>query len=128
MSPGMPYVGNPDAGVAEDAGTKNVAVLNMRIVGANPAAKIAASNRLESTSNYFIGNNSAKWRTGVANFGKVRYSGIYAGVDLVYYGNQNQLEYDFVVAPGANPDVITMQYTGGPDGRGESFGQHRRSG
>ena len=59
-------------------------------------------------SNYFIGNDPAKWRTNVPNYAKVKYAGVYPGVDLVYYGNQGQLEYDFVVAPGADPKVITL--------------------
>lgn len=116
-SPSMPYVGNSVSGVSRGQGsTRSEAVLNMRVVGANPAARVTSFDQLETTSNYFIGNNPAKWRTKVPNFGKVRYSSIYPGVDLVYYGNQQQLEYDFVVAPGADPNVIALRFTGGPEG------------
>jgi Beta-propeller repeat len=84
------------------------AVLTMRLVGANPKAPVAGTDELPGKSNYFIGNDSKKWRTNVSTFAKVKYQDVYPGVDLVYYGNQGQLEYDFVVAPGANPDVVAF--------------------
>ena len=116
-SPSMPYIGNHFTGTSRgQSTTRSEAVLNMRVVGANPAASISSSDRLESTSNYFMGNDPAKWRTNVPNFQKVRYGGVYPGVDLVYYGNQQQLEYDFVVAPGADPNAIALQFAGGPEG------------
>ena len=80
----------------------------MKLVGANQAAKVAALEELPGKSNYFIGNDPKKWRTDVPTYGKVKYEGVYPGVDLVYYGNQRQLEYDFVVAPGADPKAITL--------------------
>jgi hypothetical protein len=64
------------------------------------------------TSNYFIGNDPKKWRTAVPNYAKVQYQDVYPGVDLVYYGNQRQLGYDFVVAPGADPRAIKLDFTG----------------
>ena len=54
----------------------------------------------------------SQWRTGIANFARVRYQSVYPGVDVVYYGNENQLEYDFVLAPGANPDAIRLNFKG----------------
>src|SRR5215471_17873413 len=63
-------------------------------------------------SNYFLGNDPARWRTNVANFAKVRYRGVYPGIDLVYHGSQQQLEYDFVVAPGADPRRIGLRLNG----------------
>ncbi len=62
--------------------------------------------------NYFVGNDSKKWHAGVPTYGKVSYTGVYPGIDLVFYGNQSQLEYDFVVAPGADPDQIMWQIEG----------------
>jgi uncharacterized repeat protein (TIGR01451 family) len=115
-SSSLPYVGNNAPGVLRQGSRRSEVVLNMRVVGANSAADITASERQTNTSNYFIGNNPAQWRTNVANFGKVRYASIYPGVDLVYYGNQQQLEYDFVVAPGADPKVIALRFGNGPDG------------
>ena len=86
----------------------SASVLRMRLVGANPAAKVSGLNELPGTSNYFIGNDPKKWRTDVPNYAKVKYESVYPGVDLVYYGNQRQLEYDFVVAPGADPSAIRL--------------------
>jgi hypothetical protein len=88
------------------------AILRMKLVGANAAAGISGLEQLPGTSNYFIGNDPNKWRTAVPNYAKVRYQGVYPGVDLVYYGNQRQLEYDFVVAPGADPRSIKLDFTG----------------
>src|SRR6266699_3030553 len=90
----------------KEPGTNDV--LRMKLVGANQAAKVAALDELPGKSNYFIGNDPKKWRTDVPTYGKVKYEGVYPGVDLVYYGNQRQLEYDFVVAPGADPKAITL--------------------
>ena len=68
-------------------------------------------NQLPGTSNYFVGGADA-WRTGLPTFAKVRYPQVYPGVDLVFYGNQRQLEYDFVVAPDADPKAIRLQFAG----------------
>ncbi|HEY6274642.1 MAG TPA: SBBP repeat-containing protein [Terriglobales bacterium] len=84
-------------------------ILRMQLVGANPNAPVSGLDELPGKSNYFIGDDPAMWRTGVANYARVRYQGVYPGVDLVYYGNQRQLEYDFVVAPGADPSAIKMK-------------------
>ena len=66
-------------------------------------------NLNEVVGDYFIGNDPKKWRTNVPTYAEVRYSSVYPGVDLVYYGNLGgQLEYDFEVAPGAGPKVITL--------------------
>jgi hypothetical protein len=72
------------------------AVLRMSLVGANPLAKVSGFDELPGKSNYFIGNDPKKWRTNVPTYAKVKYEGVYPGVDLVYYGNQGRLEYDFV--------------------------------
>ncbi|HXY26522.1 MAG TPA: MBG domain-containing protein [Candidatus Acidoferrum sp.] len=87
-------------------------ILSMRVVGANPNAEIVGAEELPGKSNYFIGKDSKNWHTDVPTFAKVRYREVYPGVDLVYYGNQGQLEYDFVVAPGANPRKIRLEVTG----------------
>ncbi|MGH9432442.1 MAG: SBBP repeat-containing protein, partial [Terriglobia bacterium] len=62
-------------------------------------------------SNYFIGNDPKNWHTNVPNYAEVRYRNVYPGVDLVYYGNQGRLEYDFVVRPGANPGAVRLDVT-----------------
>jgi hypothetical protein len=87
-------------------------VLRMKLRNANRAAKISGVDELEVTSNYFMGNDPSKWQTDVPSYSKVKYEGIYSGVDLVYYGNQHQLEYDFVVAPGADPSLIAFDVRG----------------
>jgi hypothetical protein len=87
-------------------------VLRMKLRNANPAAKVTGVDELAGTSNYFIGNDAAKWRTSVPTYAKVKYEGIYPGIDLLYYGNQRQLEYDFIVAPGANPHRIAFDVRG----------------
>ena len=87
-------------------------MLRMKLLNANLAAKATGIDELPGTSNYFIGNDPAKWRTNVRTYAKVKYEGIYSGIDLVYYGNQRQLEYDFVVAPGADPRRIALQLRG----------------
>src|SRR5438445_781320 len=87
-------------------------VLRLRLVGANPAPVAEGQERQASTSNYLIGNDPTQWHTGVANYGQVADRGVYPGVDLLYYGRQRQLEYDFVVAPGADPGVIRLGIEG----------------
>src|SRR6266849_713130 len=88
------------------------AVLRMKIGGANRIARIEGLESLPGKSSYFIGNDPAKWRTNVPTYAKVRYEGVYPGVDLVYYGNQGRLEYDFVIAPGTNPRTIRLVIVG----------------
>jgi len=84
-------------------------VVRLRLVGANPNAAVTGGDELPGKANYFIGNDPKKWRTNVPTYAKVRYQNIYPGVDLVYYGNQSgQLEYDFVVEPGADPGAIAL--------------------
>ena len=87
---------------------QNSAVLRMKLIGANTSAMVSGTSEQEGKSNYFIGNDPSQWRTNVSNYSQVRYQNAYPGVDLVYYGNQQQLEYDFVVAPGADPHAITL--------------------
>src|SRR5207247_5582235 len=67
---------------------------------------------LPGKANYFIGNDPKKWRTNVPTYAKVQYRDLYHGIDLIYYGNQRQLEYDFVVSPGADPNLIKLAFEG----------------
>ena len=96
------------AGSGEDS-----SVLRMCLIGANASAPVTGVDELPGKSNYFIGNDPKKWRTNVPNYSKVKYRNVYPGVDLVYYGNPRQLEYDFVVAPGADPSVIALDVAAG---------------
>jgi uncharacterized repeat protein (TIGR01451 family) len=84
--------------------------IRLQLVGANSGSAVSGDDLLPGKSNYFIGNNPAKWHRNVPQFARVRYQAVYPGVDLVYYGNQGQLEYDFEVAPGADPNAIAFQF------------------
>lgn len=103
-------VGRLRSSVATSAATQIArdAVVRMRLVNANPAARVYGNNPGAGSSNYFLGNNSSQWQTNVPNFSQVRYEDAFPGVDLVYYGSQQQLEYDFVLAPGADLAGITL--------------------
>jgi hypothetical protein len=94
-----------------DAAAKS-AVLRIRLVGANTAPQLTGFDDLPGKANYFIGNDAKKWRTDVPTYAKVKYHAVYPGVDLVYYGNQRQLEHDFIVAPGADPRLISLRLQG----------------
>lgn len=80
----------------------------MTVVGANPDAKVSGIDELPGKANYFIGKDPSRWRRNVSTYAKVKYEAVYPGVDLIYYGSERQLEYDFVVAPSADPKVITL--------------------
>jgi hypothetical protein len=86
--------------------------LRMGFVGANASPVMSGSERQSAISSYFLGNNPAKWVTGATNFARVHYGELYPGVDLVFYGSQGRLEYDFVVAPGADPKAIRLAFDG----------------
>jgi len=98
-------------------------VLRMKLRKANAAARVTGVDELAGRSNYFIGNDPAKWRSNVPNYAKVKYEGIYSGIDLVYYGNQRQLEYDFIVGPGADPRQIAFDVSGAKRIRREAHGE-----
>jgi hypothetical protein len=87
---------------------EKVSVLRMRLEGANPNAAVSGVDRMATKVNYFIGNDPQKWHTNVPVYSQVKYQSIYPGVDLLFYGNQRHLEYDFVVAPGADPKQIAL--------------------
>jgi hypothetical protein len=86
--------------------------LRMKLVDSNPTPRVSQENELPGKSNYIIGSDRRNWHTQVPRYGKVKYQDVYPGVDLVYYGNQQQLEYDFIVAPGADPDAIELAFEG----------------
>jgi len=102
---------------------QETAILRMKLRGANSAPEMVGDMPLAAKTNYFIGNDPKQWRTGVASFSKVRYQQVYPGIDLVYYGNQRQLEYDFIVEPGADPRVIQMTFEGADEVRVDSNGE-----
>jgi hypothetical protein len=86
--------------------------LKMEVVGASPASQLAAQEELPTRVNYFIGNDPEKWRSRIPTFARIAQRNVYAGIDLFYYGNQRQLEYDFVVAPRADYGLIRLRFEG----------------
>ncbi len=86
--------------------------VTLRFEDANPTARASGVDPLPGHVNYFIGNDPARWRTGVPTYARVLYEDVYPGIDLVYYGNPRQLEYDLVVSPGASPELIRLTIEG----------------
>jgi uncharacterized repeat protein (TIGR01451 family) len=86
--------------------------LQMKLAGANPHAALTGSDLLPGKSNYLLGNDPSKWQRGVSQFARVRYEDVYPGINLVFYGNQGHLEYDFQVAPGADPAEAELEFNG----------------
>jgi len=96
-------------GKGRDAKT---AVLRLRMAGANANPLIAGEEPLQGKMNYFVGNDRSQWRTDIPAYRRVRYDGVWPGIDLVWHGTQNALEYDFIVAPGVDPSGIRLQIDG----------------
>lgn len=95
-------------GKADGAGDNIV----MQLVGAEKKCELRGLDETPTRTNYFLGKDPAKWRTGVPTFGKVKYTDIYPGIDLVFYGTGRELEYDLVVHPGADPNQIKFSIKG----------------
>src|SRR5712691_4285869 len=87
-------------------------VERMKLVGANPKLRFEPLDKQPGISNYFIGTDPSKWRTNIPNYGKMALREVYPGIDLVFYGNERQLEYDWVVSPGADPKQIRVKWEG----------------
>jgi len=88
------------------------AVVRMKLEGANHSPAAEGMEQLPGIVNYFIGSDQKKWHRDIPTYAKVQYQQAYLGIDLVYYGNQGRLEYDFIVAPGADPDQIKLSFEG----------------
>jgi len=101
-------VRNPQSKIRNPKST----VVRLKLLGANREPRITGANQLPGKANYFTGSDPSRWRIGIPTYAKVEYRQIYPGVDLVYYGNQRQLEHDFVVAPGADPKQIRLAVEG----------------
>lgn len=86
------------------------ALIRMALADSNPNPIIQGLQQLPGKSNYLIGSDPKKWRTGIPNYARVQYREVYPGIDLAFYGNQNSTEYDFVVAPGADPSKIKFTF------------------
>jgi hypothetical protein len=87
-------------------------VLKMRIESANHSAPATGLHRLPGISNYFIGNDPSRWHTHIPTYEKVQFENVRPGVNLVYYGSQKQLEYDFILSPGVKPESLRLNFEG----------------
>jgi hypothetical protein len=105
-----PAPGEKDS--SESKKDRNEKIVRMNLVGANPAAVTAGSDLLPGKTNYLIGNDPQQWHRGIPQFAAVHYGSVYPGIDLVFYGNRGHLEYDFRVAPGADPAQAQLQFDG----------------
>jgi hypothetical protein len=108
--------------IEESKQANDDSAMNMRVVGANREPATRGLSELPAKSNYYIGRDPRNWRTNVPNYAKVQYENIYPGINLIYYGNQSRLEYDFVVAPGADPAQIHLAFD--TYSRGQSKSAH----
>jgi hypothetical protein len=89
------------------------ATVRMQLIGANRRARVVGESQLPTRTSYFIGKDATEWRSDVANYARVKVEQVYRGIDVVYYGSgQQQLEYDFKVAPGADFKAIRLRFTG----------------
>ncbi len=86
--------------------------VRMALARSNPAPTVGGRDRLPGTTSYFEGRHPSAWHTAIPTYAKVQYDSVYPGIDLVYYGSHAELEYDFVVAPKANPRQIALTFTG----------------
>jgi len=101
-----------DAGNADDSQAMEQLVISSSLIDANSDPKVTGVGLDDCKYNFFIGNDPDKWRTSVPNYKAVIYEDIYSGIDLKFWDNGTNLEYDFIVTPGADPSQILLQYDG----------------
>jgi hypothetical protein len=90
-------------------------IVRLKLRGANPAPQVEGLDQLTAMSNYFAGADPTAWRTNILNYARVRFSQVYPGIDMVYYGNERRLEYDFVIAPGSDPEIVEIEFGANQD-------------
>lgn len=102
-------------------------VVRLRFDQTSPRTRLVPVEPLAGKTNYLVGNDPAKWKTGISNYARLRYEELYPGIDLVFYGNDNELEYDLVVSPGSDPAIVRMTMDGARDltvaGNGDLVGR-----
>jgi hypothetical protein len=104
--------GNPAPQPEKSNVPKLTRIVRLKFAGGNTPKAFEGRDELPGKTNYFLGNDPAQWRKNVANYERVEYRGVYSGVDVVFHGNQQRLEYDFIVAPGADPHAIALDVEG----------------
>ena len=109
----------------QPAGETAPVVVRMHLSGSREPTRLAGRERLPGKSNYFLGKDPSAWRTGVPQYGRVAATGVYPGIDLAYHGNQGRLEYDFEVAPHADPAQIRFRLDGAQGLRVDGAGDLR---
>ncbi|WP_114209708.1 SBBP repeat-containing protein [Acidisarcina polymorpha] len=87
-------------------------VVRMELVGASGGLQVSGTDPLPGKVNYFTGSDPSKWHSSIPTYARVKYSSVYPGIDLVYYGNQRQLEYDFVITRNADTHAVKLHFTG----------------
>ena len=102
----------PHAFKPQPTANRSTSVVRMQLKGANRQPQVIGLEPLPGLVNYFLGSDPKQWHTNIPTYAKVQYQQVYPGVDMVYYGSNQQLEYDFVVAPGADPNVIQLAFNG----------------
>ena len=112
LARGRGYAMMLSAGSAAVSMNGTATVLRMTWPGADQRVQPVGDELAAGTTNYLIGSDPSQWRRDVPSFGRVRYHGLYPGIDLVFYGNQERLEYDFIVAPGGDPRNIRLRFSG----------------
>jgi len=98
--------------VVNDAKSGKSQALRFGFAHASPAGSLEALEPQGGVTNYYLGSDPAKWRLGVKNYAKLRVPAVYPGIDVIYYGDHRRLEFDFKVAPKADPSVIALSFSG----------------
>src|SRR5262249_9052093 len=103
-----PWMGD----IAGRSTRRGIDTVSMRLLGANATARVVGLDPLPITTNYFIGKDRSKWRAWRSSYRRVKDEEIYPDTDLVFYGNQGNLEYDLVLRPGSDPSAIKLRFDG----------------
>jgi hypothetical protein len=106
------FVFSPTADIGDHGKRRQPAVVTVELLHSNKGVRPEGLDLLPGKSNYFIGKQPANWIAGIPQYGRVGVNSIYPGMDLVYYGNGGQLEYDFVLSPGADPRALIFVLPG----------------
>jgi len=96
--------------VGDEKSSADPRILRMTLAGARRDVQGVGMEKLPGTANYFVGNDPKNWKTKIETYSRVKYERVYPGIDLIYYGNQEQLEDDFVLNPGSDPKSIKLVF------------------